>query len=64
MKNKNIYWFFRSFYISALTLTLVAAFFLGVCVAWQRMQYTAFGTKDAKPIEWTEEGLRILDIVL
>ena len=63
-KKTDAYYFFRSLFISsAICWTLIAfAFLFGL--AWQRMQYTSFGIKDAKPIEITENGVRILDFYI
>ncbi len=66
MKNKkrNLYYFFRSFFVSSAIFAVIFMFLFLVCLTWQRMQYTSFGKTNAKPIEITENGLRILDFYI
>ena len=64
LKNRNLYYFFRSFFISSAVISMLISFLFCICVVWQRMQYTSFGVKDAKPIEITDKGLRILDFYI
>ena len=63
MKNKkrNLHYFFCSFFVSSAICAVICTFLFLICLTWQRMQYASFGKSNAKPIEFTENGLRILE---